>query len=333
MDLSIIIVNFEVYDDVIKCINSIIENIKSVSYEIIVVDNNSSDTSIYRINEDFPGVIFVGLKTNRGFGHANNEAMKTAKGDFFLLMNPDIIVQDNSIEEMLTYIKGHSDVSVAGAVQEKPGRGVEYYYTFFPSLYSRFCQEFGFYMTAPVMKYRFFKFWDKNIEKGDPFRVDWVIGSCMLIRKEVYEKLGGFNEAFFLYEEEVDWQYRMKEAGWQSVIVPSCRIIHNHSSSAGKFGYLFVHYHEFRSRIVFSKIHEKGLRYVIRTLMIFEGLILRFIFYAIKYFLKPEILRVRLNLNIDLLKLCLSGRNNVLNKRFDFESSIFNSDLYKSLNR
>src|ERR1041384_2497741 len=104
MLLSIIIVNYNVYEDIKICIDSIRKFLK-ISYEIIVVDNNSADKSIYSIKNDFPELTFLPLNTNYGFGHANNEGMKIAKGNYFLLVNPDILFTDNSIEKMLTFLR------------------------------------------------------------------------------------------------------------------------------------------------------------------------------------------------------------------------------------
>ncbi|MEO8512877.1 MAG: glycosyltransferase family 2 protein, partial [Ignavibacteria bacterium] len=208
MELSIIIVNYNVYQDVIICISSIYKYLRDIDLEIIVVDNNSSDRSIVELNNVFKNVKLILLPENMGFGAANNAAMKIAKGKFFFLVNPDIIFNDGSPLNMLEYIKTHENIGAIGPVQIKPGLGIEYYYTFFPSLYSRFAQEFFLYMTAPLMRYRFFKFWDDNIARNVPFKVDWVMGSALMVRSEIYEKTGSMDEAFFLYEEETEWQYR-----------------------------------------------------------------------------------------------------------------------------
>lgn len=317
IDLSIIIVNYNVYEDVVKCINAIYAYIHDLNYEIIVVDSNSTDRNIDNITKSFPNVRYFPLDHNYGFGHANNIAMNNAEGNFFLLMNPDIIIQDNSVSKMIEFIKSHSNVGVVGAVQEKPGSGIEYYYTFFPSLYSRFMQEFGLYSTAPIMKYRFLKFWDNNIKKNKPFKVDWIIASFMLTRKEIYDTLGGFDEAFFLYEEEVDWQLKMHKQGWDSIILPDVKVQHNHHSSTSKFGRLFVNFHEFRSRIVFTNINDKFIKKWIRTFMIFIGLLLRLIYNSCLLLIyHNEIFKKKLFLNYELLKFNFLPRKKILEERY-----------------
>jgi GT2 family glycosyltransferase len=321
MELSIVIVNYNVYEDIKLCIESIYKFTKNISFEIIVVDNNSPDRAIDNISKDFPTIKYIALKSNNGFGFANNRAMELSKGEYFLLINPDIIIQDDTINKMLEYMKNHPKTGSAGSVQIKPSEGYERYYCFFPSLYSRFAQEFGLYMKAPLMKYRFFNFWDNNIASGIPFKVAWVIGSCIMLRREVFDKLSGFNEAFFLYEEEVDWQCRMNKAGWESVIIPECKVLHNHHSSTSKFGTVFIYFHEFRSRIVFSNLHDKFLKRWVRKIMIFSALSIR-IGYNYIWFFSPykEMISRKITVFWFLLKFNLGSKSKIVNDRFSFEN-------------
>jgi hypothetical protein len=321
MDLSIIIVNYNVYNDVKLCIESIFETVNNLDYELIVVDNNSVDRSIEQVSVDFNNIVFIPLKTNKGFGHANNIGMKTARGKVILLVNPDIIFRDSSIETMYNFLTDEASAGVVGPLQIKPGVGKEYYYTFFPSIYSRLMQEFRLYMIAPVMKYRFFRFLDKKIEEGKPFIVDWVLGSCMMIRSEIVRKTSGFDEAFFLYEEETEWQYRILKLGWKTYFDPRAVVLHNHHSSAGKFGTIFVNYHEFRSRIIFDRKRFSGVKLVIRKILIDLALLVRLMyFYPKSLFFKDS--KRKLNANIDLLKFNNSGKSKILNDRYNFDKKL-----------
>src|SRR4030095_11936919 len=128
MDLSIIIVNYNVFEDVKKCIECIYKTLKNLSFEIIVVDNGSSDKSISDINSFFKDIKLISLAANYGFGYANNIGMKAAFGKYLLLVNPDIIFNDDSIERMFSFLEKNNDAGVAGPVQTKPGEGIEYYY-------------------------------------------------------------------------------------------------------------------------------------------------------------------------------------------------------------
>lgn len=316
--VSIIIVNYNVYADVMNCIESIKEFEKDISYEIIVVDNNSHDRSIEKITTQIPDVIFMPLEQNYGFGYANNRAMEIAKGEYFLLMNPDIEVSDDSILSMVEYIKANDNVAAVGPVQINPNSGIERYYSLFPSFYSRMMQEFGLYVKAPFMKQIFNQFWNDNIRKGKPFDVDWIIGSCLLLRRKIFENVGGFEEAFFLFEEEVEWEYRMHKKGWRKVILPYIKVLHNHHTSISKIGENYRRFHEFRSRIIFSKKHDKFPINYLRNILVFLGLsirLLRGIF--LKRYRIIGNKKVHYKLYLVLFKLVFSSRINVLKDRFD----------------
>lgn len=328
MDLSIIIVNYNVYNDIIQCIKSIYEHLKGLKFEIIVIDNCSFNRDIEELNNIYPEVNLILLNNNNGFGFANNIGMKASSGKYFLLLNPDIIIQDNSIYILFETLEKYKNAAVVGPVQYKPGSGLEYYYTFFPSLYSRFTQEFGLYMKTNLMKKRFYSFLDSNIARGVPFKVDWVIGSSMMVRKEIFELTGGFDEAFFLYEEETEWQYRIKKMGYDILMVPEAKVIHNHHSSTSKIGVMFILFQEYRSRIIFDiKRNEKVFSFA-RRLMVVNSIIFRLIYFSIFNFQSFEIFRNRISLYLSLLKLNLSFKENVRRNRFifsDFNDLFFNT--------
>jgi GT2 family glycosyltransferase len=321
--LSILIVNYNVYADILKCIEAIKAYTSLTGYEIIVIDNDSPDRSIEGLNQKFPDVKLILLKDNRGFGAANNEGMKQANGEYFFLVNPDIIPEKNSIDILLNYLREHPGVGVVGPVQTMPGTGIERYYPFFPSLYSRLTQETRMFQRAPVTKQRFTKFWDKNIASGKPFKVDWVMGSAMMFSRKLYEQIGGFDEAFFLFEEETEWEYRAHLKGWERIIVPEARMIHNHHSSTSKFGKVFREHHEFRSRIIFWAKHNKGIAGLIRACMMYAGLKLRVIMFSLRYkFTKNGVFGMKKLSFKKLLSLLLSGRKAILENRFNFDTDI-----------
>lgn len=324
--ISIIIVNYNVYNEIIECVTSIKNNMQDVDYEVIVVDNNSTDRSIENINNVFPEVKFIPLDTNKGFGYANNTGMKIALGKYFLLINPDILIEDDSIEKMVHYLDEKDEVGVVGPVLVKPDKNYERYYTLFPSLYSRFMQEFGYYMTAPKMKRRFYEFWDANINKGIPFEVDWVMGACMMIRKEIFAYTKGFDEVFFLYEEETEWQYRISQAGWRRIILPDSKVIHNYNSSVGKIGSLFREYHEYRSRIIFSAKHDKGIKWYIRYSMIYLNLKLRILRNKFRYFIFKDIIyKKKVDIPKNLINFLKKKRSQILSSNYDskIENKLF----------
>ncbi|RPI18811.1 MAG: glycosyltransferase family 2 protein [Ignavibacteriae bacterium] len=319
MELSVIIVNYNVYNDVINCISHLKKHVFDINYEIIVVDNNSAEKEIECINNVFPDVKYISLNQNFGFGKANNAAMKIANGKMFLLINPDIVVNDKSINKLYDFLNKSNNAGAAAPVQIKPNDGLEYYYTFFPTIYSRFMQEFGLYFNGPFMRDRFFKFWDENIQTGNPFRVNWAMGSCLMVKREAYKKVGGFNEAFFLFEEETEWQYRMNKTGWNTFILPDCRVLHNHHSSTSKIGKLFVYFHEFRSRIIFANLHNGIIKRSIRFILTFFALLVRVIVNFLKYlFSGNKYSKKKIKVFLKLMKFNFLSRNRIINSRYIF---------------
>ncbi|MBZ0203348.1 MAG: glycosyltransferase family 2 protein [Ignavibacteria bacterium] len=277
MDISIIIVNYNVVNDVIICINSAINTLKDLDYEIFVVDNNSPDRSVEKVQQQFNRVTLIQLKENKGFGYANNKAAAIARGEYLLFTNPDIIFQDNTINELHSFISNNGSVGCAGPLIIRPDGSIQYYYTFFPSTYSRLMQEFGFYETAKQMKKRKFDFLNSNIEKQQPFKVNWVLGACMIIPRRLFTELTGFDDNFFLYEEEVDLLYRMKEYGRDTYFVPTAKVVHNHNTSTSLLGFAFIRYHGFRSIIIYSNKHNRGVKRLFSKMLLTFGILLRYI--------------------------------------------------------
>lgn len=318
--ISIIIVNYNVYNDVLTCIESIKEFTKNISYEIIVVDNNSFERDIDGINSIYPEVSYIRLKDNRGFGAANNIAMSKASGEYILLVNPDIVFIDNSIKRMSDYLEKNSGVGVVGPVFIKPEGDVESYYRFFPSLYSRFLQQIGLYMRSSYMRKRREVFYQLSIEKNRPFQIDWILGACMMLRRKTFEETGGFDETFFLYEEEVDWQKRiLSELGLKSFILPEVKVLHNHHSSTYKEGLAFMRYHGFRSMIIFTSKHDKSIIKLLNKLMHTISITYRLLrgFFLKRYRLIN--FKTHTLLFINLYKLNWVNKKNLFNYKFIFK--------------
>lgn len=316
-DISVIIVNYNVFDDTCVAINSIKDNAVGLNIEFIVVDNNSPTRDVEKISSIFPDVKFIQLERNTGFAYANNRAMEIAQGKYFLLLNPDIVITDDSVNRLFEYIENEPGVGVVGPVQINPDKGYERYYSFFPTFYSRLMQETGFYVKAPGMKDKFTLFWDENISSGKPFEVQWIIGSFMLLRREIYEATGGFDEAFFLFEEEVEWEQRIASLGYKRIIVPSAKVLHNHHSSISKLGNNYRRYHEFRSRIIYSKKHDGFPINIFRNIIILLGLSMRLLrgMIAKDYRVMGDA-GIHKKLYLGLIKMVFSGKKKVLENRF-----------------
>ncbi len=232
--ISIIIVNFNSKDVLRNCLRSIINSQCSFPFDLFVIDN-ASDEIFDDLSRSFPTVEFVFNKKNLGFAAANNIGIARTKGKYVLLLNPDTIVNKNSLEPMVNFLDQHPDVGIVGCKIFSPNGQVEHSTHSFPTLVKEFVHAnefmkplFGYGSWLARFLQRFMKFkalesyWDHDTIR----EVDHVTGACMMVRKEAIDRVGVLDEAFFLYNEEVEWSYRMKQAGYKSVFLPESNIIH-----------------------------------------------------------------------------------------------------------
>ena len=232
MDVSIVIVSYNTRDLIRDCIFSVIEKTQGVTYEIIVVDNDSHDGSVEMLRSEFPDVVIVESGGNIGFGKANNKGMSVAKGDYLFLLNSDTVLVNNAVAVFLDRMRQLERVGYTpgalGAVLIGPGGNTCHSYGHFITPASEFKEVLSKYL-------RFLK--DKeNTCPGrvmDMKPVDYVTGADMFVPKHVFDELGGFDPDYFMYCEEVDWQRRMADAGYGRFIVEGPEIIHLEGGSDG----------------------------------------------------------------------------------------------------
>lgn len=228
INVSIIIVNYNTYDLVLQCIESVIKYTKEITYEIIVVDNNSPNREIEKLNEIYPQVNLILNNKNSGFGIANNIGNKFANGKFIFLLNSDTIVIDNSIYELYKFMLENPHVGACGGnlcdTNLKPASSFTRIMpsiladvdNFFNNIYSKF-------LYGKNLNYCYEKF--PILIKGN------ISGADLMIPKKLFDKLGGFDENFFMYYEETDLLFRIRLKGYETYIVPLCKIIHLEGAS------------------------------------------------------------------------------------------------------
>lgn len=231
MDLSIIIVNWKVRELLGGCLNSIFSRLKGQEFEVIVVDNASEDGSVEMIKRKFPEVKLIINNENLGFAKACNQGIKIAQGKYLFFLNPDCQVTDNTYEKIIDFMESHPEVGVGGCYLYYPdGRTQTSFYRFtsLTTLLGRALLLYSFLpknsLTAPFFFDCFMK--NKSIER--------VCGGAMVVRREAFEEVGLFDESFFLYYEDEDLCYRMKQKGWKIAPIPNTKIIHHHNQSGKK---------------------------------------------------------------------------------------------------
>jgi GT2 family glycosyltransferase len=231
LDISVVIVSFNTKELLRKCLISIKEQFCGVSYEIIVVDNDSKDGSVEMLEEEFPSVSLIKNNYNAGISRGNNQGIKASRSDYILLANPDLEIVSDNVGDLLDYMEANPKVGMLGPKIFLPNGDIQTSATSFPTLFTVLAhhlglkkllpsdsarklaiQSFGKVLGNPTCKYlRVYR------EAADPEIVDWVTSALLLIRKEVFSDIGYWDEDFFLYADEVDFQLRANKAGWRAV--------------------------------------------------------------------------------------------------------------------
>lgn len=248
MDVSVIFVNYNTAQLTVNAIKSVYDFTKNINLEIIVVDNNSIDNSVIEIRKKYPNILIIENKKNLGFGRANNLAMELAKGKYFFFLNTDTYLLNNAIEILYEFMENleNKNVAVVGAKLVKPDYGYCVSDARFPN--------FKLFVKGSFLKYFYNKSYYINEYynpiKSDinyPYETDYVSGADFFIRKEIINKVGGFDKRFFLYAEETELTYRIKKIipSAKCLIIPKARIVHIGQSSRNgheskKYKYQFI---------------------------------------------------------------------------------------------
>ena len=273
IDVSIIIVSWNTEEILRNCLTSIYEDGGDVAYEVIVIDNASSDGSAKMIRKNFPQVVLIENSENRGFAAANNQGIKVAKGRYVLLLNSDTIVLDKAIEKTLSFADAHHESAVIGCRVLNPDKTLQPTCFMFPSVLNMLLSTTYLYKLFP--KSRFFgrermTWWDRS----DTRQVDVATGCFMFVRREAIEQVGLLDEQFFIYGEETDWCYRFKNAGWKVIFTPCAEIIHlGGQSTKQKATAMIVQLR--KSILQFMKKHHSLFTYRIACLLTVLSLAVR----------------------------------------------------------
>lgn len=225
--VSIIILNFNSGGLLKYCLRGIIASPPSGQYEIIVVDNASSDARIPELARAYPEIRFIFLGENRGYAAGNNIGIAASRGEFILILNPDIVVFEQSIDRLIEALRHDETLGVVGPKLLNPDRTLQYscnrFYSPLTPLYRR--TSLGrLPMAQRLLEEDLMIDWDHET----PRDVDWLMGSALLVRRKAIAQVGEFDERFFLYFEDMDWCRRFWERGWRVRYVPVSTMVHFH---------------------------------------------------------------------------------------------------------
>ena len=301
MDVSVIIVNWNVRDFLRDCLRSVYQQTRDIAFEIIVVDNASSDGSVEMLKREFPQVKLLDNSENKGFAAASNQGMAIAKGRYFLLLNPDTVILDNAIAKTVAFADKRSEAAVTACRVLSQDGSLQRTCSMYPSLLNMFLEDV--FLSKIFAKNHFFgrermTWWQYD----DVREVDVVAGSFMLVRKEAIDKVGVMDERFFMYSEDTDWCYRFKNAGWKIVFTPVSKIVHCGDKSSEQ-ARLEMGLQLRGSNLLFMKKHKNTATYALACFLV--GL---FFFLRMPYWLGVAIISKKKRKEAFLrAKMCLVG--------------------------
>ena len=221
--LSVIIVSYNTRSMTLECVRTLYERLEGISAEVFVVDNASRDGSAQAVAEAFPKVWLIANAANIGFGAANNLALRMAVGRYLLLLNTDAFPHIGCLRALVRYLDDHPRAGVAGPRLVNMDGSLQRSCWRFPTPIRTWLE--GLLISDLMARHPAFddyKHWRHDIER----EVDFIAGACLLVRRDTYVQVGGFDERFFMYQEETDWQFRIKQAGWKVVFTPSGVVTH-----------------------------------------------------------------------------------------------------------
>jgi len=230
MDLSIIIVSWNVKELLKKCLASIEKNQGQLDSEIFVIDNASGDGSAKMVKTDFPQIKLIANQTNRGFAAANNQGIKQSQGKYILLLNPDTEILPNALSAMINFMDQNAEIGISGCKLLNPDKTLQFSVRRFPRLKAIILIFLKLAKIWPHNKtLNHYLARDFDYTAAQP--VDQVMGAFFLIRQKVIEAIGLLDEKFFIWFEEVDFCRRAKLAGWEVWYYPQAKIIHHGGQS------------------------------------------------------------------------------------------------------
>lgn len=204
------------------CLKSIHESTEGIDFEVIVVDNCSSDGSAEMVRAKHPGVKLIQNVENAGFSKANNQAFAACDGRYFLLLNPDTVTLCGALPRLVEFLEGDREAGAVGPLVLNDDRSLQYSWAKFPTFWSEAVGKLdrridGLAITPATAD---------DVRTLEPFRTDWVGGCCLMIRREAVQQIGLMDESLFMYSEETDWCLRLKKAGWTVWVEPKAEILH-----------------------------------------------------------------------------------------------------------
>ncbi len=267
MQLSVIIVNYNVKHFLGQCLSSVRKACRNLEAEVLVIDNHSADGSAEYLPGRFPEISFIWKTGNAGFARANNEGWRQARGEYVLFLNPDTLLAEDSLEQCLNFMRQRPDAGAlgvkmidgTGAFLPESKRGL-------PGPWAAFCKMTGLTRLFPRSRW-LARYYLGHLDAAHSHPVDVLSGACMLVKREVLEQTGGFDEDYFMYAEDIDLSYRILQAGWRNYYFAGTRILHFKGESTVRESRAHIR-HFYGTMIRFVQKHHRGLSAQIYILLL-----------------------------------------------------------------
>ncbi|MGQ9475220.1 MAG: glycosyltransferase family 2 protein [Actinomycetota bacterium] len=270
--VSPVVINYNTREDLRRCLRTMEENLGRLP--VVVVDNGSTDGSQRMVREEFPWVLLVENPGNPGYASACNTGIRATDRPYVFVLNSDVEFVDRGLEALLDYFEENPKVGALGPLVLNTDGTRQMSCRRFPSMLENVVHGFlgEVWPDNPFTRY----YQMKDLEGKEPREVDWVSGAAMLLRREAVERVGGFDEAYFMYVEDVDLCWRLREAGYRVVYHPGFRLVHHvgRTSSQQSTRMLYEHH---RSMYLFFRRRYPGWRGTLLTPVILFGLAARFL--------------------------------------------------------
>ena len=289
--ISVIIVNYNVEYFLEQCLNSVQKGLEKINGEVFVVDNNSIDGSVQMVKDKFPSIKLIENKKNVGFSTANNQAIKEANGEFILLLNPDTVIEEDTLLKTVNFMKSRPKSGGLGVrMVDGKGKFLPESKRGLPTPKVAFYKIFGLSKIFPTSK-KFGQYHLGHLSEFKTNKVDILSGAFMLMRKKALNEVGLLDETFFMYGEDIDLSYRIQKGGYENYYFPETRIIHYKGESTKKssINYVFVFY---KAMVIFAQKHFSSKNAKLFSNLINTAIYLRASVAIIQRFIKKMIIPV-----------------------------------------
>jgi GT2 family glycosyltransferase len=227
----------------------------SVPFETIVVDNCSSDGTPDFLRACYPEVRLMPKQNSDGFAANNNIGIRKSRGDFVLLLNPDVVIQSRSVETLLDHMLTHPSVGIGGPQLLNTDLSPQFSCRRFVNVYTVLLRALNWGKDESSRE-ELRRYLMMDVDLSEAQAVDWVIGAAMIVRRKAFDQVGLFDERFFLYIEDQDWCFRMWREGWQVNYIPQAKMIHSHQRSSVRSRISLKTFHHVKSMAYFLGKHH-----------------------------------------------------------------------------